>query len=432
MLVAMTHMRSGLAGFILIGAGQLVSLAGSAMSGLALSVWAWQETGQATALALLVFFRFVPEVLLGPLAGDLIDRWPKKLTMLLSDLGAGVSTLVTLVLFITGQLELWHLYALAIWAGAFSAFQAPAFAAAVPHMVTQKNYARANGMLALAGSGANVFAPAFAGVLLALVGIRGVLLIDLLTFSAAFLTLLAVQIPEPPKETQGAQVQTLWSRLTYGTRYIAARPPLRTLTTLYVFINIIGAVGLVLLAPLVLARSGGSEVALGGVMAALGAGGVVGGLLVSAWGGPKHRVRGVFAGLFATTVFGYGLTGLATTPLGWMAGAFCITFFLPLLTSSHQAIWQTYVPTDVQGRVFGARQTLGRGATPLVMLGAGPLADRLGQYPALVSMLGPGAGMICLFIVTTLAGVLVVAVGLALPGVRSLERRLIQATGLRS
>ena len=432
MLETMTHLRSGLAGFILIGAGQLVSMAGSAMSGLALSIWAWQETGQATALALLVFFRFVPEVLLGPVAGDLIDRWPKKLTMVLSDLGAGVSTVVTLILFATGLLELWHLYALAIWAGAFSAFQAPAFAAAVPNMVSERHYARANGMLALAGSGANVLAPALAGVLLALVGIRGVLLIDVATFSAAVLTLLVVHVPDPRKETEQTQVQTLWSRLTYGMRYIGARPPLRTLTVLYVFINIIGAVGLVLLAPLVLARSGGNEVALGGVMAALGAGGVVGGLLVSAWGGPKNRMGGVLFGLFATTVFGYGLTGLATVPLGWMAGAFCITFFLPLLTSSHQAIWQTFVPKEVQGRVFGARQTLGRGVMPLVMLGVGPLADRLGQNAALVGVFGPGAGMALMFLVTALAGVLVVAVGLALPGVRKVEKRLMQTAGLGS
>lgn len=413
----------GLPGFFLVGAGQLVSLAGSAMSGLALSVWAWQETGQATALSLLVFFRFASEVLLSPLAGDLIDRWPKKLTMMLSDLGAGVSTVVTLLLLANGQLELWHLYALALWAGAFSAFQAPAFAAAVPNMVPEKHYARANGMLALAQSGANVLAPALAGVLLALIGIEGVLLIDVVTFSAAILTLWIVRIPSSRVKVENGS-QTLRSRLTYGFRYIGNRPPLRTLAVLYVFINVVGAVGLVLLAPLVLARSSGSEVALGTVMAALGAGGVAGGLLMSAWGGPKHRMRGVLSGLLAVSIFGYGLTGLATTPLMATVGAFCITFFLPLMVSSHQAIWQTHVPREVQGRVFAARQALGQGAMPVVMLGVGPLADALGLNPALLSLFGPGAGMIVLFLTTALLGVLVVLTGLALPGVREVETRL--------
>lgn len=331
------------------------------MSGLALSVWAWQETEQATALSLLVFFRVAPEVLLSPLAGDLIDRWPKKLTMMLSDLDAGVSTIVTLFLLANSQLELWHLYALTVWSGAFSAFQAPAFASAVPNMVSEKHYTRANGTLALAQSGANVLAPALAGVLLALVGIRDVPLIDVLTFSVAVPTLWVVRISDLRAKVERAASPTFWSRLTYGFRYIGARPPLQTLAVLYVFINIIGAIGLVLLAPLVLARSGGSEIALGSVMAALGAGGVAGRLMMSAWGGPKKRMRGVLIGLFAVSVFGYGLTGLATTPLMATAGAFCITFFLPLMVSSHQAIWQTYVPRDGQGRVFAARQALGQG-----------------------------------------------------------------------
>lgn len=426
----MNRLRSGLANFFLVGAGQLVSMAGSAMSGLALSVWAWQETGQATALSLLVFFRFAPEVLLSPLAGDLIDRWPKKLTMMLSDLGAGVSTIATLFLLANGQLELWHLYTLAVWSGAFSAFQAPAFASAVPNMVSEKHYARANGTLALAQSGANVVAPALAGVLLVLVGIRGVLLIDVLTFSAAVLTLWVVHIPNTPVKLKQGSL-TLGSRLTYGFRYIGARPPLRTLTVLYVFINVVGAVGMVLLAPLVLARSGGSEVALGSVMAALGAGGVAGGLLMSAWGGPKNRMHGVLTGLFAVSVFGYGLTGLAITPLMATAGAFCITFFLPLMVSSHGAIWQTYVPREVQGRVFAARQALGQGVMPVVMLGAGPLADTLSRTPALLALFGPGAGMVVLFLATALLGVFVVAVGLVLPGVRRVEERLLSTAGLR-
>ena len=348
--------------------------------------------------------------------------------MMLSDLGAGVSTVATLLLLASGRLELWHLYALALWTGVFSAFQTPAFAAAVPNMVPEKHYARANGMLALAQSGANVLAPALAGVLLALIGIRGVLLIDVVTFSAAVLTLWVVHIPSPRVKVDRSVSQPLLSRLTCGFRYIGSRPPLRTLAVLYVFINVVGAVGLVLLAPLTLARSSGSEVALGTVMAALGAGGVAGGLLVSAWGGPKDRMRGVLAGLFAVSVFGYGLTGLATTPFMATVGAFCITFFLPLMGSSHQAIWQTHVPRDVQGRVFAARQALGQGVMPLVMLGAGPLADALSQSPALLNRFGPEAGMVLLFLATTLLGGLVAAAGWVLPSVRRVEARLAETT----
>ncbi len=246
-----------------------------------------------------------------------------------------------------------------------------------------------------------MLALAQSGVLLAVVGIRGVLLINVLTFSAAVVTLWAVRMPDSPAKTK--RVASVRLRLTYGFCYIGARPPLRTLAVLYVLINVVGAVGLVLLAPLTLARSGGSEVVLGSVMAALGAGGVTGGVLMSIWGGPKNRMLAVLAGLFMVSTFGYGLTGLATSPLMALAGAFCITFFLPLLGSSHQAIWQS--------------------AIPVVMLGAGPLADALSLDPALAP-LGPGAGMVVLFLATALLGVLVVVVGSALPGVRGVEQAL--------
>jgi len=96
--------------FTIIWIGQVISLLGTAMTGFALTIWAWQITGQATALALVGFFTFAPTLLVTPFAGALVDRWNRKFVMMISDLAAIVSTIVVFLLFWTGNLQIWHLY----------------------------------------------------------------------------------------------------------------------------------------------------------------------------------------------------------------------------------------------------------------------------------------------------------------------------------
>jgi MFS family permease len=135
--------------FTLAALGQLVSLTGTAMTRFALALWDWQETGSATALALVTFFSFGPTVLLSPVAGALVDRLQRKQVMMLTDLGAGLATVVLLLLYATDTLHIWHIYAAGAFAGAFEAFQWPAFSAAITTMVRKEQYGRANGMLGL-------------------------------------------------------------------------------------------------------------------------------------------------------------------------------------------------------------------------------------------------------------------------------------------
>jgi len=113
---------TGMVAFTIIWIGQVISLLGTAMTGFALTIWAWQITGQATALALVGFFTFAPTLLVTPFAGALVDRWNRKLVMMLSDLAAILSTIIVLMLFWTGNLEIWHLYVTGAFAGAFGAF----------------------------------------------------------------------------------------------------------------------------------------------------------------------------------------------------------------------------------------------------------------------------------------------------------------------
>ncbi|MBI3360855.1 MAG: MFS transporter, partial [Chloroflexi bacterium] len=114
---------SGLTAFIIVWFGQVISLFGTAMTQFAMTIWAWKLTGSATALALVGFFNFGPTVLLSPIAGALVDRWNRKLVMMLSDLAAGLSTVAILLLYVSGHLQIWHLWIAGAFSGAFQAFQ---------------------------------------------------------------------------------------------------------------------------------------------------------------------------------------------------------------------------------------------------------------------------------------------------------------------
>lgn len=397
------------------------------MAGFALSIWAWQETQQATSLALIGFFGLIPTIFLSPAVGVFVDRWNRKLTLMLSDLAAGLSTIVTLTLLATGQLEIWHLYLLALWSGVFGTFQLPAYAATIGAMIPEEHYGRAAGILALAQSAANLVAPALAGLLLTIMSIEHLLWIDVTTFCVAVLSLLLVAVPNPQPLLEHRSHP--WKAAADGLRYIFHHPVLRPLTSLYFVINLVGAVGIALLAPTVLARSSNDELALGSVMSALGLGGLVGGGLMSVWGGPRRRIHGVLLGLAAVGLLGYVLFGVGGTLVAWLTGAFCISFFVPILSGSNQAIWLSNVPKGIQGRVFATRQVAGQSARLLVMLVAGPLADRVfepataagGWYARLLAPLvgsAEGSGMASMFVLAGVLSLLVAVGAYSLPSIR--------------
>lgn len=426
----------GLPGFTLIWFGQLVSLLGTGMTRFALTIWTYQETGSATALALVAFFAFGPTVVFSPLAGALVDRWNRKLVMMLSDLAAGLSTVVLLLLYTTGNLEIWHLYVASAFASAFESFQFPAFSAAITLMVSKEHYGRVSGMQSLAESVSQIAAPVLAGILLLPIGIGGIMAIDVITFVFAVIMVLLVHIPQPATTSEGEVGRgSLWSESFFGFRYIWERPSLLGIQLVFLASNLLGTPAWVLLPPLILARSNQSSVTLGAVQSVLGVGGLLGGLVLSAWGGPQRKVHGVLGGMALSSLLGTLLLGLGREAVLWSIGAFASMFFMPLINGSNQAIWQAKVAPDVQGRVFATRRLIAQVSAPLAMLLSGPLADRLfepamqpgGALTPLFGWLvgvGPGAGMALLFVISGFLGIFVGVLGYTSPAVRQIEERL--------
>ena len=182
--------------FIVIWIGQLASLLGSEMTNFAITIWAWQITGQATPLSLILFFVQTPRVIASVFAGVLVDRYSRKLLMIIGDLVAGISTIALLWLFLNNNLEIWHLYCTAAINSLFGFIQGLAYSASLFLLVPPQQYNRATALNSVQMSGAFILAPALAGGLY-LIGLKGILIIDLATFFMVIATLSLVAIPQP-------------------------------------------------------------------------------------------------------------------------------------------------------------------------------------------------------------------------------------------
>lgn len=421
-------------GFLLIWFGQLVSMLGTGMTNFALSFYLFEKTGQATALTIAIFCFVTPSILLSPVAGALVDRSNRKLVVILTDLAAGIVTIAWLLIVLTtGDLELWQVYLGNAITGAFNAFQFPAFSAAVTLMIPKEQFGRASGMLDFAGSASNILAPAFAGALLGPIGLGGIMAIDVATFVIAILAVIVVYMPQPAAEPlpSDGQRPSLWQDSLYGFRYILQRPSLLGLQFAFTAINFISAFGGVIAIPMILARTANSAGTLATVESIAAAGGVVGGLVMSIWGGPKRRVRGVLWGMSAESLLGPIVLGASQGIVGWAFGSFMSQAFIPVINGSNQAIWQSKVPPAVQGRVFATRRMIAQFSFPIAVLFAGPLADRVfepamqgGAAAAIFGPLvgtGPGAGMGLMIALSGVFGAAVGIVGYLIPAVRNVE-----------
>ena len=430
------HRPSGMFGFSIVWLGQLVSMTGSGMTRFALTIWVWQETGEATALAVVALFSFAPAIFFSPIAGVIVDRVSRKRVMIASDLAAGLSTVALLILYSTGRLEIWHLWVAGFFASAFESFQFPAYSAAITTMVEKKHYTRANAMLGMVHSASTIIAPASAGALLPLLGINGIMIIDIATFVFAIGTLLFVLISNPPETAAGrASRGNLLQESAFGFRYIFSNRSLLGLLLIFCAINLTFVLAMVLFAPMILARTANNTVILGTTQMMFGIGGVVGGVVITAWGGFRRRIHGVLLGIAFSSLFGQVVIGLGQGIQIWALGAFLVAFFMPLINGSSQAIWQAKVAPDIQGKVFATRRLIAQISAPVAMILGGRLADAVFE-PAMASGStfaqffqplvgsGPGAGMGLLFVFSGIFGAAAALSGYLIPAVRHIEDRL--------
>ncbi|HZM20707.1 MAG TPA: MFS transporter [Anaerolineales bacterium] len=427
-----TNRPSGMFGFTIVWIGQIVSVLASTMSQFALTIFMFQETGSATALGLMQVFFITPFLIISPIAGVMIDRYNRKMMMMVSDLGAGLATLAILALQSLGLLEYWHLYVTSIVYGLGMAFQWPAYSAAISTMVPKEQLGRANGMMSLIEAGPGVIAPLLAGALLPFIKLTGILFFDVVTFLLAIGALMMVHIPQPDRTVEGAQGQgNIWKEAAYGFKYIFARPSLLGLQMIFFAGNLFAGIGFTVLAPMILSRSGNDSLMLGSAQTAGAIGGLVGGVLMSAWGGFKRRSHGVLLG-WIWGGLSMAIIGIVGGLPVWITGLALTSVIVPLVNGSNQAIWQSKVAPDVQGRVFSARRLIAWFTNPISPIIAGTLADFALEpaaraqtgLPAAFAWLvgtGPGAGMGLLIVLCGLASAVVGLMGYFIPAIYDAE-----------
>ena len=385
--------------FYTVWFGQLISTLGSGLTGFALGVWLYERTGSVTLFALNILAFSLPSVLMAPFVGVMTDRYDRRKIMLVGDIGAGVSTLILFLLLSTDALQTWHIYLATAVGSIFNSFQWPAYMAATTMMVPKEQLGRASGLSQIGQALSQLLSPALAGVLYLSIGLQGVMGIDFATFLFAVLTLLVVRIPRPVLSEKGEESRgSVWSEAKYGWHYIRQRPGLFGLLLWAAVVNFALAFFGPVFLPMLLNMT--TVAVVGFASSVIGVGMLLGTLIMSAWGGPKRRVLGIFAcgTWLGVCVVLVGLRPYLPTIIG---GAFLGMLVVPIANGASQVLWQTKVEPDIQGRVFAMRRMIGQSIAPIATLMAGPLIDQILE-PAMVEggalansvgrVIGVGAG----------------------------------------
>lgn len=371
--------------FFTIWIGQAFSLFGSSLVQFALVWWLTQTTGSATVLAMATLAAVLPQVVIGPFAGALVDRWSRRLVMLAADGLIALTTLALIGLYAAGQMQVWHVYAVMFLRSALGAFHWTAMQASTSLMVPNGQLARVAGLNQTLNGAMSIVAPPTGALLLGVLPIHGVLAIDVGTALLAVAPLLFITIPQPVHTLDAvapggeAARPSMWRDLRAGLRYVAGWPGLLAIILMAMVLNFIINPAFSLMPLLVTKHFGGGALQLGGLESAWGGGIVIGGLVLSAWGGFRRRV--------ATSLMGIIGMGLGTLAIGLSpANAFALAvgamffggFMNPMANGPLFAVLQSSVAPEMQGRVMALVGSGSAAMMPLSLLIAGPVADALG------------------------------------------------------
>jgi MFS family permease len=419
----------------MIWLGQMVSGIASSITAVALPIWIFSITESGTAVGILEFFYFASYLVTVPFAGILIDRSSRRNMMLVYDFSSLSALAILLVIQSAGILEVWHLYVAAALQGAGSAFQSPSYAAAITTMVSKQQYIRANGLISLLYEVPGIFGPLLAGVMYLVIGLSGILAINLLAFVVSIGVLLFVDIPEPPKTAEGQLSHSKFlSEALYGIKYIFQRPSLLGLQLIFFTGNLFSGIALsaAVLYPMILLRTGDNTQVLGTIQSAGALAAVLGGIFLTTWGGIKRPARAIIVAWLISSLFGMTLLGMGQTLVIWLIAVVVDAIFDPIVNVSMDSFLQAKVPPDLQGRVFSASDFISQAMLPFTPLLAGYFGDRIfepamGTGGALANMFGwfvgtgPGSGFGLLIFLCGLGGALIGLTGYLIPSIRNID-----------
>jgi DHA3 family macrolide efflux protein-like MFS transporter len=367
--------------FFVIWIGQAFSLIGSNLVQFALVWWLTKTTGSPAVLATATFVALLPNVFLGPFAGALVDRWNRRKVMILADASVAFATLVLVILFWSGLIQIWHVYIIMFIRALGSAFHWPAMRASTSLMVPEIHLSRIAGLNEALGGMMNIVSPPLGALLLEALPMQQVLSIDILTAFLAILPLLFVSIPQPQKMNAEKIItpKGLMADVAEGYRYMAKWTGLFILTIMAMVVNFMVNPAFTLTPLLVTKYFNGGVWHLSWMESVFSIGVVTGGLVLSVWGGFKRQI---FTTLMGVTGMGLGILLITFAPQNMfflaVIGMAFTGFMNPITNGPLFTIMQARVAPEMQGRVFTLLNSLSSAMSPLGMLVAAPVAEQFG------------------------------------------------------
>ena len=366
--------------FFTIWGGQALSIVGSQLVQFALIWYLTIQTGSATVLATASLVGLLPNVILGPFIGTLVDCWDRRRIMLVSDTVIALATIGLAVVFALGIVEVWHIYVALFIRALFESFHSNAMTASTSLMVPVEHLTRIQGINQMINGGLNVISAPLGALLLSVLPMQGVLAIDVVSALFAIVPLLFIRIPQPERRSSSAESdgqETVWQGVKAGLRYVIGWPGLLLVGLMTVGINFTIIPAFSLMPLLVKEYFGGSAIHLGWVESAMGIGMFAGGGLLGAWGGFKRNIVTSMLGLMG---MGVGTLFFALAPANalWLAifGALLVGIMTTMTMGPFYAMIQTIVEPDMQARIFSLLSSVGSAIVPVGLLIAGPIADR--------------------------------------------------------
>jgi DHA3 family macrolide efflux protein-like MFS transporter len=366
--------------FFTIWTGQAFSLLGSSLVGFALIWWMTETTGSATVLATAAMLEFLPRVFIGPLAGTLVDRWNRRMVMLIADSLTALATAVLIYLVWAGDLQIWHIYLLMLVRSTAGSFHMPAMLSSTSLMVPEDQLTHVQGLNQLLQGLINIAAPMLGALLIAFIPLHSVLALDVATALLAILPLFFISIPQPKLDaSQMEQESSVWQDMRLGFRYVWDWVGLRNSIFLAVLINLITMPAITLMPLLVKNEFSGGALEIASMQSSSAVGFLAGGILLSVWGGFRRKILTATLAMFGTAI-GMLLVGIAHNVAFQLAltGIFIAGLMNVLFNGPAFALLQSVVDAEMQGRVLALVISLANAMTPLGLLVAGPLADKTG------------------------------------------------------
>jgi MFS transporter, DHA3 family, macrolide efflux protein len=367
--------------FFLIWTGQAFSILGSSIIQFALIWWMTRTTGSPTVLAMATLVAFIPEILIAPFAGALVDRWNRRKVMIIADSSVAIATLSLVYVFSLGIEQLWHVYLILFIRSIGTIFHWTAMNASTSLMVPKAHLARINGMNESLRGALKIISPPLGALLIGLLPMFNVLAIDVVTAAVAVTTLVLVKIPQPSRSSveEDFSVRAVLVDVGQGFRYVRAWPGLTMILVIAALLNFFQAPTTTLLPLLVTQHFGGDVWQLGIAQSASWVGILLGGLVLGVWGGTRRRIYTTLAGIAGIAV---GVLLQAAAPAQWfilaILGFALAGFMIAIANGPLFAILQSKVAPEMQGRVFSLISTVASTMVPLSMIIAGPLAETLG------------------------------------------------------